>query len=192
MYDRELDGRELVFGVSGKLYRNSLIMFDRETGTLWSHLLGVAVQGPLARRRLRVIPSTVAEWRGWRRAHPRTLVLSPADAPYGEDAYAAYYASAATGILGTRRRDTRLPPKSLVLGVLAPAAKAYPFRDLEARRVIHDRLAGRPIEVVYDRRARSADAFEETASGRKRLPSTPIFWFAWVDFFPGAPLWRPG
>ena len=58
--------------------------------------------------------------------------------------------------------------------------------------MIHDRLAGRAIEVVYNRRPRSVDAFEETASGRKRLPSTPIFWFAWVDFFPGAPLWRPG
>ena len=45
MYARDLDGKTLTLGVSGKLIRNSLVMFDRETDTLWSHLTGEALEG---------------------------------------------------------------------------------------------------------------------------------------------------
>jgi hypothetical protein len=188
VYDREVAGRELTFGVSGMLYRNSLIMYDRETGSLWSHLLGAAIRGPLEGARLRLIPSTFTTWETWRRAHPETLVLSPANAPY--DAYEGYYESGQTGISRIHRLDPRLPKKELVLGVMAPSAKAYAFRDLERLGRIRDTLSGRPVEVVY-RGPRSAEAFLHEPRGRRRLPATPIFWFAWVDFFPGAPLWRP-
>lgn len=188
MYDREVAGRELTFGVSGMLYRNSLIMYDRETGSLWSHLLGAAIRGPLEGATLATIPSTFTSWSEWRRSHPGTLVLSPDDAPY--DAYTGYYESRRTGISGLRRLDPRLRTKELVFAVMAPSAKAYAFRDLERLRRIRDTLSGRPVEVVY-RGPRSAEAFLRGASGRRRLPATPIFWFAWVDLFPGAPLWRP-
>lgn len=192
MYDREVRKRALTFGVAGKLYRNSLILFDRQTHTLWSHLLGIAVQGPLAGAGLRVIPASFTDWRSWRAGHPRTLALSPRLSPYGSyslAAYGGYVRSPQTGILPLRRSDTRLAPKALVLGVLAPAAKAYAFRDLRRLGTIRDTLAGRRVEVDYDRGAGTAAAFLDTAHGRRRLPSTPIFWFAWVDFFPRAPLW---
>ena len=193
MYDREFNGRTLSFGVSGKLYRNSLIMYDRETDSLWSHLLGTAVEGPMKGSMLEMIPSTFTDWATWRRAHPGTLALSPRLSPYGSygrDAYGGYFASPQTGILGTRRKDTRLEDKDLVLGVMAPAAKAYAYRDLREAGKIRDTLAGEPIEVVYDEEAGTAEAFLIAGGRRERLPSTPIFWFAWVDFFPGAPLWK--
>ena len=45
MYARKVDNRTLTFGVSGLLVRNSLVMYDRETGSLWSHLSGKALDG---------------------------------------------------------------------------------------------------------------------------------------------------
>ncbi len=193
MYDRRLPGRTLTFGNSGALYRNSLIMYDRQTHTLWSHLLGAAVVGPLKGERLRMIASTFTDWRTWRREHPRTLALSPERSPYGSyrDAYAGYFGSGAAGVLPTIRRDDRLPPKTLVLGVLAPATKAYSLSDLQRLGTINDRLAGRPVAVRYERSSGSAAAYLLGGTHPERLPSTPIFWFAWVDFFPGAPLWEP-
>lgn len=188
MYDRTLGGQTLSFIVSGALYRNSLIMLDRETGTRWSHLLGAAVVGPLKGRELEMIPHTFTTWGKWRRAHPHGLVLSPALAPY--DSYEGYYESSQTGIIGRRREDPRLEPKDVVLGVMSPSAKAYALRDLERLGRIRDELAGQPVEVVYDPGSRTAEAFLLEDGTRKRLPSTPIFWFAWVDFFPGAPLWE--
>lgn len=193
MYGREIRGRTLTFGVSGKLYRNSLIMFDRETDSLWSHLLGAAVEGPMRGAQLEMIPSTFTTWDAWRDEHPSTLALSPGLSPYGlysSAAYGDYVASDRTGILGTRRRDERLRPKDLVLGVLAPAAKAYALGDLRRHGTIRDTLAGETVEIVYDDEAEKAEAFLIAGDARELLPSTPIFWFAWVDFFPRAPLWE--
>jgi len=187
VYDREIKGRTLTFGVSGMLYRNSLIMFDRETGSLWSHFLGAAVQGPLKGTRLRFIPSSFTTWGAWRAEHPDTLVLDAR----GVDPYKGYYVGFETGILGTRRRDERLPAKELVLGVLAPAAKAYALRDLKRLGRIRDTLAGKQVEISYDAASGTAAAFLLDRAARRPLLSTPVFWFAWVDFFPGAPLWEP-
>ena len=44
MYAREFEGRELSFGVSGKLLMNALIIYDRETDTLWSQFTGEALE----------------------------------------------------------------------------------------------------------------------------------------------------
>ena len=52
MYRREVEGRELTFGVSGKLFKNALVMYDRETRSLWSHFSGEALSGPMKGRRL--------------------------------------------------------------------------------------------------------------------------------------------
>ena len=39
----------------------------------------------------------------------------------------------------------------------------------------------------------SGEAFEGKLAGSQLLPlpATPMFWFAWTDFFPSAPLWEP-
>ncbi|HAG55000.1 MAG TPA: hypothetical protein DCL17_01190 [Dehalococcoidia bacterium] len=47
-YSRELGGRVYEFGVSDKLIMNALVMYDRETRTLWSQFLSQAVMGELA------------------------------------------------------------------------------------------------------------------------------------------------
>jgi len=38
----------LIFGVSGKLLHNTLIMYDQQSQTLWSQLYGAGLNGPLA------------------------------------------------------------------------------------------------------------------------------------------------
>ena len=50
-------------------------MFDRETRTLWSHVTGKAVQGPLAGTRLNMLPAVHTTWALWRANHPDTIVL---------------------------------------------------------------------------------------------------------------------
>ena len=44
MYARTVQGRTLNFAVSGLLWENSLVMVDDATESLWSHLLGEAMQ----------------------------------------------------------------------------------------------------------------------------------------------------
>ena len=45
VYARTLGGRTYTFQVSGRLWRNSLIMVDRETDTYWSQVTGRAIGG---------------------------------------------------------------------------------------------------------------------------------------------------
>jgi len=45
--DTTVDGELLDFGTSGKLYHSNLVMYDRQTNSLWPQALGRAIRGPL-------------------------------------------------------------------------------------------------------------------------------------------------
>ena len=75
VYARQVKSTLLTFGVSGKLIMNGLVMYDDETDTLWSQVLGEAVRGPLNGTALEVIPSTQTTLVTWRELHPDTLVI---------------------------------------------------------------------------------------------------------------------
>ena len=47
-HDRRHEGRVLEFGVSGALWNSSLVMFDRQTFSLWSHFTGQGLLGVFA------------------------------------------------------------------------------------------------------------------------------------------------
>ena len=172
MYARELpDGeggtRELTFGVSGKLIMNALVMYDRETDTLWSQFLGRAVSGPLEGTALEPVGVSLTTWREWRTLHPDTLVLD--QSRRRGDAYGAYYARDDAGILGESVRDARLPGKEFVLGVQRDDgfARAYPFRALSDEPVVNDELPGGPAVVVaFDPAASSGRVFDRTVDRR--------------------------
>ncbi len=68
----------LEFGVSGRLYKSDLVMYDRQTGSLWSQIEGRAIVGPLAgeAERLQLLPIDVVPWGSWKQQHPDTLVLA--------------------------------------------------------------------------------------------------------------------
>lgn len=52
----EVDGRLLTFGVSGLLYNSDVLLFDRQTESLWSQLRKQAVTGPLKGLNLEMLP----------------------------------------------------------------------------------------------------------------------------------------
>jgi hypothetical protein len=64
-----VDGRALSFAASGSEFR------DRETGSTWD-LLGHAVKGPLAGRRLTPIPHVDAFWFAWAAFNPTTSLYT--------------------------------------------------------------------------------------------------------------------
>ena len=55
-FDRTLGDQVLDFGTSGKLYQSALIMYDRQTESLWSHFTGEAVAGELTGTELERFP----------------------------------------------------------------------------------------------------------------------------------------
>jgi hypothetical protein len=92
-FDRTVDGRPLDFGTSGSLYLSALLMYDRQTESLWTHFDGRAVVGTLAGAELEMLPMSTVAWGDFRRAHPDGQVLSKEtgyDRPYGRNAYRGY------------------------------------------------------------------------------------------------------
>jgi hypothetical protein len=150
VYSREIEGEVLEFGVSGKLVMNVLVMYDRQTDTLWSQLLGEGIKGPLKGVELEFVPAEHTTWSDWKTRHPDTLALVKGYSG-NVDSYASYYSSGAAGVIGESHRDGRLSTKQFVIGVaLGGEAVAYPFSVLSATPVVNDRVGGTPVLVVFD------------------------------------------
>ena len=151
-----INGEETTFGVSGKLIRNVLVMYDRATGSLWSQLLGKAVEGPLKGKELEYLPSWQTTWADWKARYPETLALQKGYSGI-RDPYASYYQSQSAGVIGETFSDGRLYVKEFVIGVeLENHPVAYPFSVLNDETVVNDQVGGEPLLVVFD---------AETASG---------------------------
>lgn len=150
MYSREINGSEYTFGVSGKLIRNVLVMYDRQTNTLWSQLIGKAVEGTLTDTELEFLPSWQTTWEDWKALHPDTLALKKGY--FGDtDAYDRYYRSGQTGVIGETYIDERLYAKEFVIGVEQDGiAVAYPYSVLNDQPVVNDKIGKQLVLIVFD------------------------------------------
>jgi hypothetical protein len=75
-FDRRVDDRVLSFGTSGRLYLSDLVMYDRQTESLWPQIEGRAIAGVLTGAELTVLPAALVSWEQWRASHPDGWVLS--------------------------------------------------------------------------------------------------------------------
>lgn len=162
MYSRIIDGEEYTFGVSGKLIMNVLVMYDRQTESLWSQLLGDAVEGELQGSKLEFLPSLQTTWADWKVRNPETLALRKGY--YGaRDPYDSYYASGRAGVIGEATSDERLYVKEFVVGVEVNGEPvAFPFSVLNAEPVVNYEVGGEAILVVFN-----ADTGTGTVYGRE-------------------------
>lgn len=195
VFATNIAGTALVFGVSGLLYNSDVLLYDRNTESLWSQILSKAVTGPLRGTTLPAIPVVHTTWQAWRDAHPRTRVLGTDtgfDRDYRSSPYRGYERSPRLYFDVVNRAPRDYHPKALVMGVLIDGvAKAYPFEALQARgdARFDDRVGGTPITVFWDAQARSARA--ESADGEP-LATVTGYWFAWYAFHPDTAVLAPG
>jgi len=156
----------LEFGVSGKLIMNVLVMYDRQTDSLWSQLLGEAVEGELKGQKLEFLPSWQTTWEDWKTRYPDTLALVKGFRG-DRDPYDSYYDSYTAGVIGEEHKDDRLGTKDFVVGVsIGEEAMAYPFWTLNDEPVINDVVNGVPILVVFDPENASGVAFKREVDSR--------------------------
>ena len=185
VFDRRLDARREPrrFGVSGLLYRSDMLMYDDETGSLWSQISAEAVTGPSLGRRLELLRAPTLRWADWRARHPDTSVLTRNTGHarrYGTSPYGDYAES--SELMFPVPRDRRYHPKMPTLGLRAPggAARAYPAAEVaKAGGRIEESFAGHPVRVAWDE---NRGVFEVIAP--ESLEVVEGYWFAWAAFHP--------
>ena len=170
VYEREIDGQVLDFGVSGLLYNSSLVMYDRQTETLWSHFTGEPLYGALADADLVSIPATIVGFGTWLEEHPDGLVLSRntgVSRSYGVNPYPGYDDVDARPFLFEGDVDGRFTAMTRVVGVEADdgsAAAAFPLLDLRERGVLTTELGEQSVAAFWV--PGSTSALDAEAVGR--------------------------
>ncbi|MGD9902748.1 MAG: DUF3179 domain-containing protein [Vicinamibacterales bacterium] len=156
-YESTVAGRTLSFGTSGLLYRSNKLMFDQETGSLWSALEGVPVVGPLVGLdvRLSFHPVVTTTWAEWKREHPDTTVVSidtGFDRDYGENAAYRDYFSHDRLMFETPTSDSRLKNKAEVVAlrpeVIGGIAAAIPVDTLRRSPVFAFEVGTRRLVAI--------------------------------------------
>lgn len=151
VYSRNIDGKTYTFGVSGRLYKSNVLLYDHQTESLWSQLLEKAVSGALVGKHLRKLPSNRTSWKTWSKRHPDTLVLSTETGyyrDYSRDPYAGYYRVGTIWFpVGEVRKD--LSPKERVIGIeVKNETRAYPLAQLQKKPgITADSLGGEYIHI---------------------------------------------
>ena len=144
-------------------------MYDHQTNSLWSHLTGEALSGPLAGQKLQIVASTQSSWGAWRRSHRSTLLLASGSS-LARDPYSGYYRSPQLGEDHDQTDfvvDPRLQPKDKVIGLrLDGHIKAYSLGTLSRDRVVNDLVGDVPVVIVYDGATESGAVLRRDPAGR--------------------------
>ncbi len=182
VYARTHADSTLTFIVSGKLWRNSMIMQDVETGTLWSHITGEAMEGALAGAHLAMIPSVQTSWSEWVAAHPDTRVLHKPE-EIRSSQYEAYFLNEdRAGMFNTEWLRERLTAKTLVHG-LVDGVHALAVVDA-ALRDNDDLIVTLGEHTVRVRRDTDGGVIALRQEDGAELVVRTAFWFAWSGFYP--------
>ncbi len=186
-FSSEVKGQVLEFGVSGLLYNSDVLLYDRETESLWSQLKQRSVSGELVGTELEHLPMTQMTWGDWKARYSRGLVLSRdtgfardySRSPYGN------YNQSLTLYFPVEFLSKRYHPKERVLGIqVAGKSRAYPFSELakNSSGVFSEQFNGQTLTIKYNADTRTGEILDSETG--KLLSSVNAFWFAWFTFHP--------
>lgn len=169
-----------------------MLLYDRETESLWSQIKQEAVTGPLTGTPLKPVASTLTTWKRWRKKHPDTLVLSTETGyrrDYTSDPYRSYHRSP-FAFFGLKKKLPHLPEKELVAGVeIDGVKKAYPFSVLKGSGPnLTDTVSGKRLTVNFDI---ASEEVTVTGQDNETLPVMVSYWFVWYSFNPDTLIFSP-
>jgi hypothetical protein len=176
VYDRRVGQRVLDFENSGALWRDTLVLRDRATGTYWSAATGKALHGPLAGQRLRPITAVVARAGDWQRAFPASLTMDLDNDTSEPLLMRLYGASGRQGISGKRTADQRHKPKEEVFTIgEEDEAIAFTAGEIAGAGRVETTLRGEPIFIRWDAALEAPRAYGPDGNERAVVA---MFWFA--------------
>ena len=132
------------------LWNNSVVMMDLETRSLWSHILGRAMRGPLKGETLKIIPSLMTDWKTWRSAYPESTVVLLTRTTRQYDR--SFYRDLSQFVIGIVKSDD---------------AKAWPFDELAKKPIVNDSFAGQPLVIIFDKPSSTVFVLSRKVDGKE-------------------------
>ena len=181
-FERVVDGQELTFGISGMLRRSDLVMWDRQTESLWQQITGNAIVGDFAANKtvLKQLPSAIIASETFAESYPDGKVLrrltNSAGTPireYDRPPYAGYDDVDSQPFLFYDPVDDRLVTTSRVLTIDGEIPVAYPFSFLEETPALNDLVNGEEIVAFFENGTFSA--FYSQVFVRQTVGSVTVF-----------------
>jgi hypothetical protein len=204
VFERQIEGETLEFGVSGLLYNSNVLMYDRRPDaageSLWSQLQFRAIAGPAAARgaELRLLPAVVVRWQDWTARYPDTTVLAPDRSRLRvyENTYGGYFGSDRL-----RFPVEPLPPagprrlKAPILAVRTGARwHVFTLAELIRRRgasgEVRETLDGVDVRFACQT-VPAAAVWAESVTGEP-VQVVRCCWFAWYALHPPGAEWDLG
>jgi len=193
VFSADFDNLELTFGVSGLLFDNNVLLYDRNTESLWSQVMGEAISGKLKGSRLQLLPVTHTTWAGWRKQHPNTDVLDTDTGFQRDYTHNPYEFYEQVDLINFPLRN--IAPKTygahdVIIGLrIGDQVKGYPYAELKklGETSFKDTFNGRNLIVHWDEKASSVTINDE---GGELLPTMSSYWFAWYSFYPNAEVFK--
>ncbi len=194
VFDPTVQGQQVEFGVSGKLWNSNLVLYDRLTESYWSQITGQSIAGQEVGQELRLLPSDIMEYKMFAQVYPEGQVLSTntgAERHYGFDPYGDYYTSESL-LFSTGVKDDRLENKDYVLGIVIDGtAKAYYPPTIKEQQEVHDTVAGTQLVLRYNTEMDVIRIYEQQQGGaEERIHPIGTFWYAWVGAHPETELFK--
>lgn len=167
-----MDGRRLSFEEIG-IFNGVFVMKDRETGTLWSHYTGEALEGPLTGTTLEWVQVGRSQFARMIEEYPEATIpkkrlmkfreippMSGRDQAMGERLPQNFAETMPNGI-------DQLPRHTHGLGVaVGTDRRFYPLDSLAALPVINDRLGEVPVVVLIQDGTEAAAAYSRCVGGK--------------------------
>jgi hypothetical protein len=171
VFRAEGQGKELHFENAGVIGGNEVFR-DKESGSRWQQSSLEAISGPMKGEHLKLRPFLLTNGGEWHKLHPDTLVLKPL--PGYAERIPEVNKRVQEGLLqrgnapdGVLRTDSRLPPKTMILGLdIEGANKAFPLNALRQTRVVNDTLGRSPILIIHQPDSDTTTAFSPRLKGK--------------------------
>ena len=165
VFDTRVNGAAHSFGVSGRLRKSDMIMYDRETESWWQQFSGEALVGDHVGQKLTKLPSRIESFERFTARFPQGEVLVPTregQRPYGRNPYRSYDAENGLPFLYRGDLPEGIPPMARVIIVEGFEDRAYAMSLIAERGTLRDG----PIELSWTAGQNSALDTSDIAEGR--------------------------
>jgi len=183
--ERNLGGNSVEYGVSGLLFRNNLIMYDRFSTSFWSQMQLRSVGGDFGGTDASVVQVIETDWATWKEMYPNSQVLNTNTGfsrDYSGFAYGPQYTSNDSQILfPINNNDNRLNKKDRVHAILPSNVnenidvKAYALKDFSnGIAIIEDSFMGNDYIIIGDQEHDFINAFRLSSAFEQSLEFTAL------------------